>query len=240
MAFESPRYTVMQNIEGTVALLEAVRHADCVDKLIFAGSGNALGRAQYLPIDEDHPLTPHNPYGFSKAAAELALWAWHRSYGIPSIVMGTGMVIGPNMRREVFIFRWLWNAIHGFPIVVEGGLQPRDVSYIADVVQAWAKAIEAPRELVVGQKFFIGQGQEHTVEDLAQLCRDTVGGRVPIEYLDYRPGEQGQREAFSVTKARNALGHTARTSTGEAIALTADWVRSLKVPITHNSEQVEQ
>ena len=93
---------------------------------MFAGSGNEIGRAAYLPIDEDHPLTPHNPYGFSKAAAEMALEAWHLAYDVPSIVMRTGVVIGPNMRREVFIFKWLWNALHGMPIVVEGGKQTRD------------------------------------------------------------------------------------------------------------------
>ena len=97
LAFESPRYTVMQNIEGTVSLLEAVRQADCVSKLMFAGSGNEIGRALHtLPIDEDHPLTPHNPYGFSKAAAEMALEAWHLAYDVPSIVMRTGVVIGPQ------------------------------------------------------------------------------------------------------------------------------------------------
>ena len=79
LAFGSPRYTVMQNIGGTVELLEAVRLGGGVSKLIFAGSGNEVGRPLYLPIDEDHPLTPHNPYGFSKAAGELAMWAWHRA-----------------------------------------------------------------------------------------------------------------------------------------------------------------
>jgi len=227
MAFESPRYTVMQNIEGTISLLEAVRRAGCVSRLIFAGSGNEVGRALYLPMDEDHPLTPHNPYGFSKAAAELAVWAWYRSYGVPSIVMSTGVVIGPDMRREVFIFKWLWNALHGKPIIVEGGKQTRDVTLIDDVVRAWVRAIQAPGDLVVGQKFYVGYGEERTIDDLASLCCEAVGSSVPMEYVGYRPGEEGQREAFSTEKARKTLGHTPKVSPTEAIALTADWVRSL-------------
>ena len=156
MAFESPRYTVMQNVGGTVELLEAVRHAGGVSKVLYAASGNELGRPIYLPMDENHPLTPHNPYGFSTAAAELAMWAWHRAYGIPTVVLSTGVVIGPNMRREVFVFKWLWNALHGRPIVVEGGQQTRDLTYIDDVVQAWTLAIEAPTDQVVGEKFYVG------------------------------------------------------------------------------------
>ena len=227
LAFESPRYTVMQNIEGTVALLEAVRQANCVSKLMFAGSGNEVGRALYLPIDEDHPLTPHNPYGFSKAAAEMALHAWHLAYNIPTIVISTGVVVGPNMRREVFVFKWLWNALHEKPIVVEGGKQTRDLTFIDDVVRAWTLAIEAPVEAVVGQKFFVATGQEHSIDDLATMCRDAVGSNVPIEYVGYRPGEEGHREAFSIEKARRVLGYAPRVSPMSAVKLTAEWVRTL-------------
>ena len=227
LAFESPRYTVMQNIEGMVTLLEAVRHTDSVSKLMFAGSGNETGRAAYLPIDEAHPLTPHNPYGFSKAAAEMALEAWRLAYDVPSIVMRTGVVIGPNMRREVFIFKWLWNALHGEPIVVEGGKQTRDLAFIDDVVRAWMLAIQAPPENVVGEKFIVGSGQEHSIDDLARICRDAIGVNVPIEHVGYRPGEEGQREAFSVEKARRVLGYSPEVSPREAIKITAEWARAL-------------
>ena len=227
LAFESPRYTVMQNIGGAVELLEAVRRSEGVSKLIFAGSGNEVGQPLYLPMDEDHPLTPHNPYGFSKAAAELAMWAWRRAYGVPSIVMATGVVIGPHMRREIFIFKWLWNAMHGKPIVVEGGQQTRDLTFIDDVVEAWTLAIQAPVERVVGNKFYVGNGQERTIEELARICRDASGDPVPIEHVGYRPGEEGQREAFSTEKAKLILGYSSKTSVLEAISLTADWVRSL-------------
>ena len=226
-AFESPRYTVMQNIEGTVALLEAVRHADCVSKLVFAGSGNEIGRPLYTPLDEDHPLTPHNPYGFSKAAAELAMWSWHRCYGVPSVVMTTGVVIGPNMRREVFIFKWLWNALHGRPIVVEGGRQTRDLSYIDDAVKAWMLAIQAPAADVVGQKFFVGSGREHTVDELARICRYITGTGVPIKHVGYRPGEDGQREAYTTEKARKLLGYSPKIDPEQAIQLTGKWIRGL-------------
>ena len=227
MAFASPRYTAMQNIDGTLALLEAVRRAGGVAKVLFAGSGNEIGRPSQLPIDETHPLTPHNPYGFSKAAAELAMWAWHRAYGVPAVVLSTGVVIGPQMRREVFIFKWLWNALHDLPLVVEGGRQTRDLSFIDDVIAAWVRVIEAPDELVVGEKFFVGSGAEHTVAELAGWCLDAAGADVPIEYVGYRPGEDGQREAFSTDKARRILGHAPQVSPQAAVRLTAAWVRTL-------------
>ena len=179
MAFESPRYTVMQNVGATVELLEAVRLAGGVSKVLFAASGNELGRPLYLPMDEEHPLTPHNPYGFSKAAAELAMWAWHRAYGIPTVVLFTGVVVGPSMRREVFIFKWLWNAMHSSPIVVEGGRQTRDLTYIDDVVQAWTLAVEAPADQVVGQKFYVEYGTGRDVPGRSWFGRAHRPRRLP-------------------------------------------------------------
>lgn len=227
LAFDSPRHTLMQNVEGTVAVLEAVRLAGCVSKLIYAGSGNEVGRPMYLPIDEDHPLTPHNPYAFSKAAAELAVWAWRRAYGIPAAVMSNGTVVGPNMRREIFIFKWIWNGLHNRPIVVEGGDQTRDITHVDDVIQAWTLAITAPEEAVVGRKFQVSYGEEHTVAELAGICMEVVRADVPIQYVGYRPGEEGQREAFSIERASRELGYTPKVPPREAIALTARWVRSL-------------
>ena len=211
----------------TISVLEAVRHADCVSRFIYAGSGNEVGRPLYLPIDESHPLTPHNPYSFSKAAAEMAVWAWHRAYGIPATVMSNGTVVGPNMRREIFIFKWLWNALHGEPIVVEGGKQTRDITYVDDVVKAWLLAITAPEEAVVGRKFQVSYGEEHTVAELAGMCLEIARADVPIQCEDYRPGEEGQREAFSIERARRELGYAPKVPPREAIALTAQWVRRL-------------
>ena len=225
MAFDSPRYAVMQNIGGTVDLLEAVRRAGGVSKVLFAASGNEMGRPLYLPMDEDHPA--HTPQSIRLLQGRrrtghvgLAPGLWH-SLGC---IYRTGVVVGPNMRREVFIFKWLWNALHGRPIVVEGGQQTRDLTYIDDVVQGWMLAIEAPAEQVVGQKFYVGFGEEHTIEELAWICRDVTGADVPVEYTGYRPGEEGQREAFSTGKARRVLGYNPLVPPMKAISMTADWV----------------
>ena len=141
--------------------------------------------------------------------------------------MSNGVVIGPNMRRDIFIFKWLWNAHHGKAIVVEGGAQTRDVTYVDDVANAWLLAIEAPADMVVGQKFQVSYGSELTVEELARMCLSVAGLDVPMEYVGYRPGEQGQRELFKTQKARDWLGYYPRVSPREVILLTAAWVRSL-------------
>jgi len=227
MGFTSPKYTTMQNVQSTVALLEEIRRIEGIEKFLYAASGNEIGRYKSLPIDETHSLTPHNPYSWSKAAAEMAVWSWSRTYKIPVVILSNGVVIGPNMRREIFIFKWLWNAYHSIPIVVEGGDQTRDVTYIDDVINAWLLVIEAPSDQVVGHKFQISFGKEISIKELANMCLEITGSKVPIKFVGYRPGEQGQRECFTIEKAKRILGYSPAIPPEKAIKLTADWVKTL-------------
>lgn len=230
MGHASPRYTVMQNVDVTVHLLETVRQVRSVKQFLYAGSGNEWGRALYFPVDEEHPLTPHNPYAFSKAAAEMACWAWHRCYNVPVTIMSNGIVTGPGMRRNIFLFIWLRNIFLGRPLIIEGGDQTRDVTYVGDVLDAWELALRTPLEKTVGQKFQVSYGEEHSVLELAQMCMDVTGRMVPLEFRAYRPGEQGQREYFSTEKARSVLGYAPQVSPKEAIYRTAVWMRDTWFP----------
>ena len=56
------------------------------------------------------------------------------------------------------------------------------------------------------------------------MCRAVAGSDVPIQYVDYRPGEEGQREAFSTEKARIVLGYKPLVPPMKAISLTAEWI----------------
>jgi UDP-glucose 4-epimerase len=226
VGFKSHRWTIYENVMGTVSMLDA-----CVDrklqKVILAGSGNVWGRARYLPIDEKHPLTPHNPYAFSKAAGELAFWAWYHAYNVPVVILSNGIVAGPNMRKDIFIYRWLKNIMQGKPIFLEGGDQTRDLTYVDDALDAWERVIDAPPDIVVGQKFQISYGQEVTVKDLLEMCFEVTGKRVKIIARPYRPGEQGQREQFSIAKAKKVLQFEPKTGPKECIRRTFEWMKTL-------------
>ena len=224
MGFPSPVWTAYENVIGTIHILEAVREAGC-ERFLLPSSGNVFGRPQYLPIDEKHPPTPHNPYAASKASQEMFCWAYHRSYDVPLVVFRNGIVYGPGMRRDIFIYVWLYNLLRGKAIVVEGGDQTRDPCYVSDTVSAWVAAVEAPVEKVVGEAFQISKGREYAVSEIAELCVRIVPGE--ITYADYRPGEKGQRECFDIGKAKEVLGYNPAVDLEEGLQLTADWIRRL-------------
>lgn len=231
--FTMPRWTVYENVDGTIAALEAAKDAN-IDKFIIAGSGNEFGRPIYLPIDEKHPLTPHNPYAFSKAAQEMAGWAYHRCYNVPIVIMSNGACCGAGMRRDIFIFKWLYNILQGKPIYIEGGDQTRDLTYVSDVLDAWMLVIDAPKEKVVGEKFQVSYGEEYSVRELMGLCFDaceqlaeTIAYRQSVAVIQkpHRPGEIGQRELFSNQKARDVLGYKPKVAPAEAILKTMEWIK---------------
>jgi UDP-glucose 4-epimerase len=225
MSFPSPRWTSYQNIDGVLAALEICRGENHIKKFILASSGNVFGRYGYIPIDENHPLTPHNPYAFSKAAQELAAMSYYRCYGVPVTILSTGVVAGPNMRKEVFLYKWLYNILKNKPTILEGGPQTRDITYITDTVDVFKLAIEAPYDKTIGEKFMISYGEENSVETLLNACYTIVGVKPNIIYKYFRPGEKGQREFFNNIKARTILGYEPKVNPLQAIKLTLEWIQ---------------
>jgi UDP-glucose 4-epimerase len=238
MGFPSPRWTVENNTMATVGVLEAIRrhkartHVTDISKVILASSGNVFGRPLYLPIDEKHPQTCHNPYSASKACQEMLFWAYHRSYGIPIVIMRNGIVYGPGMRREIFVFKWLKAMLRGHDVFLQGGDQTRDPCFGSDTMDAWKRVVEADPEKVVGEIFQVSYGKEWTVRSILDKCIEAAeryGAKKPtIIQAPYRPGEQGQREAFDITKARKILGYNPKIDLEKGLDLTAGWIKNLE------------
>lgn len=219
--FTSPFFTLFNNVMGTVTVLEAVKQAGC-EKWILPSSGNVFGRSKIFPINEECPPMCHNPYSASKAAQENLAWAYYYSYKIPIVIYRNGIVYGGKaMRRNIFIWIWLNNILHGKPCIVEGGDQTRDPCYVTDTIDAWILGIEAPFDKVVGEIFQVSKGDEYKVRDIAQMCMKAVGREVPIVQKPYRPGEEGMRECFDISKARSVLGYSPKVSLDEGLALLA-------------------
>jgi len=224
MGYSSPRWTCEQNLPPLVHILEEARNCS-IGKFIYPGSGTIFGRPVYLPINEEHPVTPANPYSATKACAEVILWSYHRCYGIPVVGMRNGAVYGPKMRKEIFIYKFLANALKGLPITIEGGDQTRDACYVTDTVDAWSKIIEAPDDLVVGETFQVSAGQEYSVTEIAESCIEATASNSAMEFVDYRPGEKGMRECFDISKARKLLNYEPQVHLKEGLEKTIEWVK---------------
>lgn len=181
-SIENPVEYMDTNVQGTVRVMEAARHAGA--KVVYAASSSCYGLAA-TPTREDHPIGPEYPYALAKYQGEQVVFHWHRVYKIPVNSVCIFNAYGPRVRTTgaygaVFgvFFR---QKLAGKPFTVVGdGTQTRDFIYVTDVARAFLAAAETP---IVGERFNLGAGKPQSVNRLVEL----LGG--DVVYIPKRPGE---------------------------------------------------
>jgi len=180
------------NATGTLLLLEAARQRS-VERLVYTSSSEVYGTALRAPMDEDHPTYPHTVYGGSKLAGEAYVRAYHRTWGLPTVVIRPFNAYGPRSHHEgdsgEVIPRFITRVMNGLaPIVFGDGRQTRDLTYVDDTALGIARAADA--ESAVGQTINLGTGVETRIGDLAQLVLDVLGrSDLSVEHAEPRPGD---------------------------------------------------
>ncbi|MBI4454591.1 MAG: GDP-mannose 4,6-dehydratase [Acidobacteria bacterium] len=168
-SFGWPRKTYRVNFLGTLNLLEAVRLRCPGARVVFVSSAAIYGTPQYLPVDEQHPLAPTNPYSGSKAAADLLSFQYSQSFGIDIVRVRPFNHIGPG-QTDAFVVSSFARQI----AEMELGLAPavirvgnlnvfRDFSDVRDVTRAYVAAVEKGER---GAAYNICSGRSYSVRGL--------------------------------------------------------------------------
>jgi len=211
-SIERPLDYVRSNVNGTLAVLEASRHAG-VRKLIYAASSSCYGLATELPTSEHAPIQPEYPYALSKWLGECAALHWAKVYRLPVNSIRMFNVYGPRVRTTgtygAVFGVFLAQRLNGRPLTVVGdGAQRRDFVFVTDVARAFLLAAEADR---FGEIFNLGSGNPQTVNRLVDL----IGG--DVVHVPKRPGEPECTWA-DVRKIRQMLGWEPTVSFEEGVA----------------------
>lgn len=212
-SIEDPVKYMKTNVNGTLAVLEAARHAR-VKKLVYAASSSCYGLAGELPTTESAPIQPEYPYALSKYLGERTALHWGQVYGLPVISLRMFNVYGPRVKTTgaygAVFGVFLAQKLHGKPFTVVGdGTQRRDFVYVTDVARAYLLAAESDR---TGEVYNLGGGgQPPTINDLVRL----MGG--DVVYVPKRPGEPECTWA-DVTKIQRHLGWTPTVSFAQGVA----------------------
>lgn len=210
-SIERPTEYMDTNVQGTVRVLEAARHAG-VKKLVYAASSSCYGLAD-TPTREDHAISPQYPYALSKYMGEQAALHWNTVYRLPVNSVRIFNAYGPRVRTTgaygaVFgvFFR---QKLAGTPFTVVGdGTQTRDFLFVTDVARAFLKAGETD---LTGHIWNLGAGNPQSVNRLVEL----IGG--DVVYLPKRPGEPDCTWA-DTTKITSTLGWAPQVSFEEGVA----------------------
>jgi UDP-glucose 4-epimerase len=223
---EDPLFDALNNVLGTINLLEASRRAR-VPRIVFASSGGArYGAPATLPATEDTVVDPLSPYAAAKVAGELYMRAYASMYGLAPICLALANVYGPcqDPYGEAGVVTLFGSAmISGRPTTIYGdGSATRDYVYVDDVVTAFLCAAEAP--ITTTGTFNIGTGVQTTVTELHQLIAEAVGVSRAPDHAEARTGEV-HASALDPTRAGRVLGWKPDTDLTEGIKRTVDWLR---------------
>lgn len=172
-----PREVVETNIMGTLNILNAAKEYK-PEKIIHTSTSEVYGTAQYVPIDEKHPLQGQSPYSASKIGADKLAESFYRSYDLPITTLRPFNTYGPRQSARAVIPTIITQALAQNEILL-GSLEPtRDLSYVDDVVDGFIKAWESERS--IGEVINIGSGFEISINDLANKIISLIGKKVNI------------------------------------------------------------
>jgi UDP-glucose 4-epimerase len=210
----NPAFYYRNNVMRSLELLDAAqRHG--VRGIVFSSTAATYGEPSEIPISEDHPQAPTNPYGETKLAIERALSWFQRAYGLNFVALryfnaagahpdGT---IGEDHEPESHLIPRLLGAALGptDPIPIFGTDYPtpdgtcvRDYIHVLDLAQAHVLAMEA---LLQGEAqseaFNLGNGEGFSVRQVVETTERVTGGRVPTAEAPRRPGDPATLVASS-------------------------------------------
>jgi nucleoside-diphosphate-sugar epimerase len=209
---------------GTLNVLNAVKEYNA-GKMVHTSSSEVYGTAQYVPIDEKHPLQAQSPYSASKIGADKLVESYYLSYGLPVTTVRPFNTYGPRQSSRAVIPTIITQALTKNEITL-GAIHPtRDFNYVEDTVSAFVKAAESPKS--VGQVMNFGSGEEISIGDLAEKIISLIGKDVDIVCNEERirpEKSEVNRLLADAAKAKELLGWEPQFSLTDGLRNVINWI----------------
>ncbi|HVP26314.1 MAG TPA: GDP-mannose 4,6-dehydratase [Candidatus Bathyarchaeia archaeon] len=225
-----PKETYETNVLGTINLLELARRYD-VEKFIYGSTSEVYGSAEYVPMDEKHPLNPMHPYGASKLAADRMCFSYIQTYGANITIVRLFNTFGPRQKDtgyggaiSIFVKRILNDRP---PIIYGDGKQSRDYLYIEDAVNAYDLLLESKK--FIREPVNFGTGKDVTILFVASKIIELFGkkGKIKPVHVAPRPGEV-RRLIADNRKAKELLGWAPKYRFDEGLKKFLEWYRNYR------------
>jgi dTDP-glucose 4,6-dehydratase len=164
-SYHSPDSYVDTNIKGTLNVLQAARDLD-TGRVLVTSTSEVYGTAQYVPIDEKHPLQGQSPYSATKIGADRIAESFWRCFGTPVTIVRPFNTYGPRQSARAIIPTIITQLLEGQNEIHLGSLTPtRDFNYVKDVVSGFVSIADAER--AIGEEINIATGIEISIEQVA-------------------------------------------------------------------------
>lgn len=225
-SYVAPRDYVAVNVLGTVNILQACQD-ERTRRMVHTSTSETYGTALYVPIDEKHPMQGQSPYSASKIGADKMVESYHKSFGLPVVIVRPFNTFGPRQSSRAFMPTVVSQALTREKIIM-GALEPiRDMTYVKDTVEGLITIGLCDK--LLGEVVNLGMGNGRTVGEMAEKILHMLGkDNMPIERdaTRIRPEKSEVMRLISDnTKAREVGGWKPRYSFEDGLAETIEWTK---------------
>lgn len=219
-----PREVIETNIMGTLNVLMSARDLD-TRRVVHTSTSEVYGTAQYVPIDEAHPLQGQSPYSASKIGADKIAESFYRAFDVPVVTIRPFNTYGPRQSARAVIPTIITQALTSDTVYL-GSLDPsRDFTYVLDTAEGFL--LGALAEGVEGEELNLGNDATITIGELCEKIFGILGKtpQVVSESVRKRP-ERSEvlKLQASYSKAKGMIGWEPKVTLEEGLRKTIAWV----------------
>ncbi len=225
-SYVRPLDFIQTNVIGTANLLNACLENDSLERVIHTSTSEVYGTAQYLPIDEKHPLQAQSPYAASKIAADKLAESYYLSFGLPLAILRPFNTFGPRQSLRAIIPTIISQALKEKKIRLGNTRPRRDFLFVRDTVRGFLEV--AICDAAVGKVVNIGTGRDVAIDELVRKIFGLLGRPKEIEIEDrrIRPDKSEVMHLLSDTRlAQDLFNWTPQYALEDGLRETIEWYR---------------
>ena len=226
-SYVAPDSYVDTNIKGTLNICQAAKENGSI-RVIHTSTSEVYGTAQYVPIDEKHPLQPQSPYSATKIAADAMAMSFYNAFELPVTIARPFNTYGPRQSARAVIPTIITQIANGMKEIKLGDVSPtRDFNYVEDTCQGFLALAESDE--TIGQTVNIGSNFEISVGDTLNIIKELMGSDVKFVADEQRIRPE-KSEVFRLwcdnTQIEKLTGFQPQVDIREGLQRTINWFTS--------------
>ncbi len=238
----NPNIYYRNNVVGTLNLLDVMKKFN-VNRIVFSSTAATYGEPIKIPIDENHPQNPINPYGKTKLTIEKIMDDYDRAYNLKSVRLRYFNVAGadskyrigewhdpethliPNILKSTFGNGKIFE-MYGTDYNTKDGTCVRDYINVEDLTGAHILALEYLKNNGRTDFFNLGTNEGNTVKEVFDLCKKITGKEILLKIMDRRKGDPAKLIADNA-KAKEILNWEPKKTLEDSIKSAFEWEKIL-------------
>ena len=223
-SYDAPDSYLDTNAKGTLNICQAARENGSI-RVINTSTSEVYGTAQYVPIDENHPLQPQSPYSASKIAADAMAMSFFNAFDLPVTIARPFNTYGPRQSARAVIPTIITQIASGVKELKLGDLTPtRDFNYVEDTCLGMISILES--ENTIGEVINIGSNYEISIEDTLNIIKSLMDS--DLEFItDTNRMRTEKSEVYRLfcdnSKIKTLTNFKPQVSIQEGLQKTIDW-----------------